>query len=1078
MFLRIHGSGFVSAIAFTCLCSNLRAQTTGTILGQVIDPTNAGVSSASVEAENLGTHLTRKVATSAEGAYLLPSLPPGAYKVTVSAQGFKTFSQSGITLEVGQNARVDANLQVGSINESVSVTAEALSVDTQSTTVGTVVDNRRLTIMPLNGRNVLSLAQLLPGVGTGNIQTTVANARTGPTINVSGARDTDNNILLDGASLVELMYNRGVNLPNPDALQEFRVLTNTYSAEYGRTAGGVFLAVTKSGTNDLHGSLFEFLRNDALNTRNFFAASRPKLRQNQFGGSVGGPVILPRYNGRNRTFIFGSYQGIRIREQPIFTSFPATALERQGNFSGGKAIIDPLTNQPFAGNIIPANRIDPMALNVLNLYEPLPNQADGRLLTLRNVPTTGNQLTIKGDHLFNSADRVSLRYFRNKERQENQGGGDSEATAGPQFTTSTTAAITETHVFGPGLLNEFRVSYLRLDPTYLPSPANKSPRDLGGNWNPDGPFALAPTLTVTGRFNLSPLIFFAEPEDTFEFSEKLSWIRGRHSIKAGAEIRRLRHVTRAQFTSGSMTFDGTFTTNAMADFLIGRSTNMFQQSYLEDVSRAGQYQPFIQDDFKISRKLTLNVGLRYELNPPWVQYFDHTATIRPGQQSQKFPTAPPGLVYPGDPGVPRGLYATDKNNFAPRFGFAWDPLGNGRTSVRGAYGIFYTYAGAIISSTVNQTPPYILPLSFPTPPALSDPYRGRVNPFPYTVDTKNPIFVYPTQQYTVDPNFRDGYVQQFNFNIQHELGRDLVVQAAYVGRVSRKLTSVREINAAVYRPGATAANVQDRRPFFPQFYGPISDITSDLNANYNSLQLGVDKKFSHSYTVQLAYTFSKSIDERSANPVDGGDTAQDPNNYRRGQRGLSTFNQKHILAINGIWDIPFLTHKGLATMVLGGWQLSGTTRVGSGFPFSVVSGRDNALAGTGRSIGPQRPDVVGDAKLDTGRPRGDLIARYFNTAAFVPNAGPGKEGQYGNSGRNNIVGPGYSQTDLAILKRFSLPKERLGRFEFRTEIYNLLNQVNFQNPSGAGVTLTSPAFGKILAANNGRIVQFGLRYDF
>jgi hypothetical protein len=289
---------------------------------------------------------------------------------------------------------------------------------------------------------------------------------------------------------------------------------------------------------------------------------------------------------------------------------------------------------------------------------------------------------------------------------------------------------------------------------------------------------------------------------------------------------------------------------------------------------------------------------------------------------------------------------------------------------------------------------------------------------------------------------------------------------------------VREINAAVYRPGATPGNVQDRRPFFPQFYGPISDISSDLNGEYNSLQLGVDKRFSHHYSMQLAYTFSKSIDERSANPVDGGDTPQDPGNFRAGQRGLSNFNQKHILAINGIWDIPFLEHKGLATTLLGGWQLTGTTRIGSGFPFSLLSGRDNALVGTGRSIGPQRPDVVGDAKLDTGRARGDLVARYFNTAAFIPNAGPGKEGQYGNSGRNNIVGPGFSQTDVAILKRFSLPKERLGRFEFRTEIFNLLNQVNFLNPSGSAVTLTSPAFGKLLAANIGRVVQFGLRYDF
>ena len=244
--------------------------------------------------------------------------------------------------------------------------------------------------------------------------------------------------------------------------------------------------------------------------------------------------------------------------------------------------------------------------------------------------------------------------------------------------------------------------------------------------------------------------------------------------------------------------------------------------------------------------------------------------------------------------------------------------------------------------------------------------------------------------------------------------------------------------------------------------------------------MAVDKKFSHGYTVQLAYTFAKAIDERSANPVDGGDTPQDPNNYRRGQRGLSNFDQKHILAVNGIWDLPFLKGRGFVSAVFGGWQLSGTTRIGSGFPFSVLSGRDNALAGTGRSAGAQRPDVVGDAKLDPNRPRNDLVALYFNTAAFIPNGGPGKEGQYGNSGRNNIVGPGFSQTDLAILKRFGLPRESLGRIEFRTEIFNLLNQVNFNNPGvgGPSSTLVSPAFGRLLSARDGRVVQFGLRYDF
>ncbi len=1063
-------------LTLTVFADNCLAQTTGTIHGQVTDPGGASVSASKVRVEYLATALAANGTTNDEDGYLVPSLPPGNYRVTVEAPGFKVFSQSGVVVEVGLNARVNAMLQLGSVNESVEVQGAAFSVDTQSATVGATVDNRRLTTIPLNGRNVLTLAQLLPGVGTGNIQTAVPNARTGPTINVSGGRDTDNNMMLDGTSLVELMYNRGVNLPNPDALQEFRVLTNTYSAEYGRTAGGVFLAVTKSGTNALHGSLFEFLRNDALNARNFFAASNPKLRQNQFGGSVGGPVMLPGYDGRNRTFIFGSYQGIRIRQESIFTSFPATAAERAGDFSAAtRAIIDPSTRQAFPGNRIPASQIDPVARAAADLYMPLPNQADGRLLVTRNVPTTGDQFIVKGDHLFNAADRLSMRYYRNKETTDKQGGGDSAVLSGPQFTTNTTGNITETHIFSPSLLSEFRISYLRLEPTYTPASANKVPRDLGGNWSADGPFPLAPTLNISGRFNISPLIFFTEPEDTFEFVEKLSWIKGRHSMRGGAEVRRLRHVTRAQFTSATMGFDASFTGLAMSDYFLGKANNLFQQSYLEDVSRAGQYQFYFQDDFKVNRRLTLNAGIRYELNTPWVQLFDHTATIRFGQQSKIFPTAPPGLLYPGDEGVPRGLYPTDKNDFGPRFGFAYDPLGKGRTSIRGAYGIFYTYSGAIISSTVNQTPPYILPLSFPTPYSLADPFRGRVNPFPYVVDTKNPRYEYPTQQYSVDPQYRDGYVQQFNLNLQHQFGSNLVVQAGYVGRLARKLTLVREINAAKWSPDASPANIQQRRPYSPQFYGPISWISSDINANYHSLQVSVDKKFSKGYTIQMAYTLSKAIDERSANPVDGGDTPQDPGNYRRGSRGLSNFDQRHILAINGIWDLPFLRNQGLLTTAFGGWQLAGTTRIGSGFPFSVATGRDTIFAGTGRSAGAQRPDVAGDPKLDTGRARKDLVAAYFSPSAFILNGGPGREGLFGNAGRNSLIGPGFAQTDLAVLKRFSLLRERLGYFEFRGEIFNLLNQVNFMNPTN---TMTSPAFGRLLAARDARVIQFGLRYDF
>ncbi len=1069
-------AAFCTAVLFFATIQ-LFAQTTGTILGRVTDASGAVIVGATVKAENVETNLIRTAITNPEGDYLIPSLPPGTYQLVIEQAGFKRFTQSGITLQVGENARVDGALQVGALTDSVNVQAEVLRVDTQSTTVGTTVDNRRLTTIPLNGRNVLSLTQLLPGVGIArNISAAQPNGRDGATVTVSGNRDTENNYLMDGTSMLTNMYNRGTNLANPDALQEFRVLTNTMSAEYGRAAGGVFLAVSKSGTNELHGSLFEFLRNDNLNASNFFSPGRkPKLAQNQFGGSIGGPVILPGYNGRNRTFIFGSYQGLRIREETLMTIFPPSAAEARGDFSGSRTITDPQTGLPFPDNKIPASRLNTFTSNFIKEFLPAPNQPDGRSLTLFPQPTDGAQILIKGDHHFSSADRLSMRYFRNRDKAENRLSSVIRL-AGPQVTTVSSGVINETHVFSPGLLAEFHISFLRTDPVWISAPFNKSPRELGANYNIDGPDPLAPQMTVSGRFTVGPARHFEEPDDTTDVAGKASWIKGRHVIKFGGEIRHLRHLTRAQQVGGFMTFDGTYTGNAMADFVLGRNISYGTQSFLEDESRTGQYQFFGQDDIKVSRRVTLNLGLRYELNQPWVQVRDHTALVRFGQQSTLFPAAPLGLVYPRDNGVPRGLYPTDKNNFAPRVGLAWDLFGNGRTSLRAAYGVFYVNNGAIVASVANQNAvPYVQSVNVFSPPSADNPYGGGRDPLPFTLDPKNPVFTYPLgAQWIIPSSFRDGYTQQYNLNIQHQFGSDLFVQVGYVGNVGRKMAIFSEANGAVWRPGATAANIQARRPYLPQYFTTITPLTSDANSSYNSLQMSVDKRFSHGYTLQLAYTFSRTLDQRSAGLGGGPNAAvtiQDPNNLRA-EWGLSGFSQKHVLAVNGIWDIPFLKNRGAVSTVFGGWQLAGTTRVASGLPFTVVSGRDNRLLGGGRVA--DRPDVVGSGVLDPNRPRGEQVARYFNTTAFIPNAGPGKEGQPGNSGRNSLVGPGFSQTDLALLKRFNLKSERR-RLEFRTEFFNALNQVNFNNPDN---TLVSPAFGRLLSALDGRIVQFGLRLDF
>lgn len=1074
------------ALLFVLLPACLLAQTTATIVGRVTDQSGAAVAKGTVTAQNIGTGYIRDAQINSDGEYTIPSVPIGQYKILVRSPGFSELTRTGITLQVGQNARVDAQLSVGSVSQSVNVSAEAQTVDTESSTVGQVIENQRIEAIPLNGRNVLDLMQLLPGVGNkGSLPVTITFSRGGPTFTVSGGRGNANSVDLDGSQLVGAMGNVAQNLPSPDSLQEFQMLTNTYDAQYGRASGGVIFAVTKSGTNRPHGGLWEFLRNDALNARNYFnpASTGPKpfLRQNQFGGSFGGPVWLPHYDGRNRTFFFVSYQGLRISQQTDDVSTPPTADQLAGIFTGQAPIIDPLTGVQFPNNVIPPERLDPLAINMAKMYLPTNPTTNGTVEQLFSQPITSNQFIVKIDQKLSKADHVSFRFYRNNDVQTGLGGGDSKSlTEGASEGTKIISyAVNETHIFNPNLLNEANYSYTKPDSLFTASPNNKTAVDLGGSFGQQGEIPLAPSPTASGFFSISPLFPLTEPDEFNQVSDRVSWIKGRHALKFGGLYIHVHHFSTSQYEgSGFFTFDGSYTKNAMADYMIGRSTNLLQQSSLDDNSVTSEYQFFAQDDFKVTPRLTLNLGLRYELDTPPIQLQNQTATIRPDvgcapgvcQQSTIFPTAPPGLVYPGDKGVPRGLVPADKTNFQPRIGFAFDPTGTGKTSIRGAYGIFFEYTGAIISATVNQTLPYVVPLSVPSPPSFSDPYAGTIDPFPYTVDLNNPAFIYPTQQYSLASDFKNGFVEGYNFNIQQQFGSDVVFQIGYYGKSGHRLSDDHEGNPAVYAPGATIDNVQERRAFFPQFYSSIGLITSDATSNYNSLQVGANKRFSHGYTLGLAYTWSKSLDERSQFSADAVSGAN-PFDYLKGEYGLSDYDQRNILAVNGVWDLPFLRHNGWLTTALGGWRFAGNTKYGTGNPFNAVSGQDFTLQGNGRGTAPQRPNISGNPTLPGNRSTPAKVAEFFNTSVYSPPA----PGQYGNSRRNTIIGPAFVDTDLSLLKRFQFPEPNWGGFQFRAEVFNLFNNVSFNNPNN---TLVSPSFGSIQSAQPARIVQLGLRYDF
>ncbi len=1029
-------------------------QGTGTIHGTVTDSTGLAVPNAKVTATLIERAAARTVESNAQGDYVLPLLPIGAYTIAVEAPGFKLFTRQSVGLTANQNARVDAQLDVGTVTESISVTAEAPLVDSRSSVVGTLIDSRRVLELPINGRNVIALAGLLPGVSQVSAPQSFTGDRSGPTLSISGSRQNQNLFLFDGAQFNAAFRNTGLNYPPPDALQEVKVLTNSFSAEYGRNAGSIFNVVTRSGTNAIHGAAWEFLRNHELNARNFFAPStKPQLIQNQFGAAAGGPIR------KDKLFVFGSYEGLRIRPASLATSaFPLTQAERNGTFA--TAVRDPLTGQPFPGNQIPATRFDTVARNLLDpKLMPLPNRPDGQFVTTSPAPQDDDTFLVRMDYN-RSKHTIDGRYNYNLAKERGSDGNIPTYLPLDREAKVQSIAVGDTYTIRPSLLNQARLSFNRvkssienLNPLHL--------SDLGGTFPLLGP-KIPPAVTITGRVTLGSgsSVDAIAVNESLQFDDNIQWTRGAHSIKAGFQLLKLRYLNRSFFlTMGTFNFSGSLSGNPAADFLLGRADSMQVASpVLEQAGLQTNTYYFVQDDWRIHPRLTLNLGLRYELALPWRHPQDFWGTLHPGQQSQVIRTAPVGMVFPGDPGVPRGLVGSDKNNFAPRVGVAWDPFGKGRTSVRAAYGFFYETINADIIQNTSQ--PYRYTFTINTPFSLTDPLRGQP-PIPLSVNLTNPVFTGIQELFYPDVSLRTPYVQHFNLNVQHEVVKDLAVQVAYVGKLGRKLLMGVSSNPAIFGPGATLANINQRRILPP--FGNNSTISSEANSSYQALQLELNKRFTQGFSLQGAYTFSRSIDMASAIALG----AAVPNVFDlRTQFGLSDFHAKHIASFTWIWDLPRLKSASAPLRVVaGGWQVNGVVSARSGRPINIVSGRDVALSGTGN----QRPDVVGEHRLPDGRPRGDKILAWFNRVAFAAPA----NGTYGNVGRNALLGPAAASTNLGLFKNFDLPGREGMRLQFRSEFFNVFNSVNLSNPNatlGSGVNM-----GRITGSDSARVIQFALK---
>ena len=1042
----------------------------GTILGNVKDGQGAVVPGATVTATNAGTQFSRSTVTDADGQYSLPLLPVGNYTVLITMPGFKNVSQTGIVLEVGRNARVDAVIELGTVSEVVSIVADAPLVETSSGALSRTVGQNEVLNLPLVNRDLYSLLSLTGGVTSNDNSNSLGGPEQLTTINGSSRAQMGSvNFQLDGGNNTAGLRGTGNPAPNPEAVQEFRVLTNGYAAEYGRYAAGVVDVVTKSGTNALHGAAFEFFRNESLNAKRWAApgttATKDPLDRNQFGAALGGPFKT------DQTFFFGSYSGLRQEETYYRNSAVVpTARERAGDFSlSARRPNDPQTGQPFPGGVIPDARIDAAARAIQTEYVPLSNLPNNFYEVRRPDPLSTDEGTFKLDHRLSASHSLAASYFYQKgtDTQPLSLTGNIPWVDRDFKWAQHNLNVADSWVLGPNAINQLRVSYMRQFGGRVNNPA-KSLGDLNSKFTIQGDPAL-PRLSVTGFFTGQTSI--AGPDagsNYYGVKDAISLNRGRHSLKFGGEVsyEAIVHDTLLD-NYGVFVFDGSKTTNAYADFLLGVPASMTQDAPIRKTDNGYYFSAFAQDDFRVHPRVTLNLGLRYDVQTPFTDPQDRKLAYSPGTQSTVVPTAPNGLLFPGDAGVSRGIVQTDLNNIAPRLGVAWDPRGDGRTSIRGGFGLFY---GSITGNEWNTTAdnqPFTVRQSFPTVFTLSDPYRnqpGGVGPFPFIYSPDVARFTFPAQVFGPALDFVWPVTYQTNFTVQKEIGRGMSASASYVGAFARHLAAPVDRNYPIITPTATAANRNARRPYLPGTIAAANVLESMFGSDYNGMQLSAERRGSR-LSFKAYYTFGKALED-----VDfqgGGLPAVENSNRLELERGRASSDRRHNFVLSAVFRPDyFKTSGGVASALLDDWTISTIVTLQSGSPLTVTAGQDRNFDG----INNDRADLVGDPELEGGRPREEAIEAWFNIAAFANPAA----GADGTAGRNILDGPGYRAVDLGLFRDFGLGGRTM--VQFRLEATNVLNIVNLQNP---GTNLNAPAtFGKIRSARDMRRIQLGARFSF
>ena len=1196
-------------LAFCLAAGTARAQNGGSVFGTIADSSGAVLPGATATLTDPDHGFTRAVTANASGAYLFPDIPIGTYTLTVAAPKFQTSVDQGIIVDANQNVKMDVKLSLGAATSEVTVTAEGSTIDARSATLGTMIDNKLVEELPINGENVVALAALLPGVTDVNAPTTVTNERNGPTYSVSGSRNTQNLMLFDGLMWNNLFYNTGISYPPHEALQEISVLLNNYTAQYGRNSGSIFNVLTRTGTNTFHATVWDYFHNTALDAADYFVKQQlPQTeedRQNQLGFTVGGPIK------RDKAFFFFSLQDLFAHKQSIgmvspynanmlgfqndgITPYPCanpgpftgktcgdyngfmyssnnTTLYTTAQTNGTTASIPKITNplQATAGSIaqdaiqnawlqagnpsntqspciadltaaqaweganylssppsgnnslnnypsntgmpfdqIPTECFNPVVVAVLKKYAPIGIQngttsAGGlayKAIGLSPLPQLDINLLARVDYNLNSKHTLDARYDMISANDHSAPGVSSASQGVPGYEILYNQAfskfgnIGDTWVVTPNLLNVARIGYKRYENVRTPQD-HSTLATFGGNFNMNTPIAAMPAI----NFNAFPLGStsqgFADViNEDIEAKDDLSWTFGNHSLSAGLDFLRLQYLNTNMYP-GNIGFSSTFTSQPLADAIFGLANSMTAQS--ETIQGGIQHDIFsyAQDNWRATPRLTLNLGLRYELPLQWFQPKGYSETFRPGFQSTVFPGAPGGLAFVGDHGVLRSLVPTDFNGLEPRVGFAYDVYGTGKLIFRGGFGMF---SDSINADVVGEGEPFLYMFTANTPdggfsvplcstfPCAGPGSAGNITQVPSGFNPANPQFAPPYSAFFPDANFRTPYLMAMNLGFEVQVGKGGVLDVNYVGKLGRKQTVPVDLNPAIYdcsgayfraNPAVYCNNATNtggsymQRVRYQTFnYGGngLDDFMSIGGSSYNGLQVQYRKRINLGLSVLGTYTYSRSLDIDT-----NGQTTTNviPNVFNTNTEwAASDTNATHILNLGWAWNLPKFNHGDAAVRdVLNGWIFSGIYQARTGNPVNVTINTDAALTDEPH----QRPALVPGQKpvLSNSRHRVDKIQQYFNKNAFAYPT----NGTYGNVGRNAFPGPAFILTTFGIGREFSTPALREGsHIRFRAEAFNVFNTVNLAAPqatfSCASKSMNLP--GQAIASCSSITTQF------